>query len=372
MVKSFLVLTLFALPITIWSTHSLGANSIELADSTVIADELGKIYTKDTVELPGVGTVALWADARTIMSAIRNKINVIQIEGINRGLYQQGLYNDDPAKSVTPAKELATMHLFSYCAKSASNENENYSCRQEPTLQHADIKLSTLLSGFRYGYDDELKVNREDTARIVANNIVEPFPSDKLSAITAISKANVSDLQARDDIAKALAAQALLSVAREPFAEMIAKRSVVSAINQSPMEIMEKEAAMRFLNKVWQKEMSLNITNAKNNKKPEQAVLYEIALMNAYQNWLEYERYRQMERVEALLAATLALNYRQAASNADVLKQTSPTPSSTSSLNNARQLAAQLLHKIDSTDAALTKVGNSTTPNDNPNPGIHH
>jgi hypothetical protein len=324
MVKPLLGVALLIMSFTVRA-----ADTPSFEDSTIINSELDKIYNmSDTANVAAVGAIPLWTGARVVMSTLRNKTMTIQIEDINRGAYQQGLYDPDISKSVSPAKELVTNHFALYGADSASNERANYKCQEDIVLQHADIKLSTLLSGFRY--DDSGR--REDAARLFLNNVIEPFPSDKLSVQTAINAESIGNLQSREDVAKALAAQALLSVAREPFAEMIAKRSLIGGgVNKSFMEIMEKEAAQRFLNDAWQKEMQQNITRAKADNKPEKAALYEVALMEAYRNWMEYERYRQAERIEALLAATLAFNYRQAAANAEVLKQTTQSIDSSSS-----------------------------------------
>jgi len=300
----------------------------DLPLSELIDRELEALYNStESITLSGLGAIAPWKDARVMMKALRNSVENIQVQGVNRNLYLQGLYSSTPTNNTTPEREIVVDHFTIYCAESANNERINYpgKCQFDPRLQHADIKLTTVLSGSRYENE------RRNAARLFIDNVIAPFPSEKLSMPSATKPEQIASPQSRKGIAESLANEAVLSVAREPFAEMFAKRNSIAELNnRSLMEIMEKEAGQRFLNEAWQAEMREAIRVAKADKKPQEAILYELAVMEAYRTWLEYERYRQTERIEALLAATLAFNQRQGLQASGVVQTAQSQGTSTS------------------------------------------
>jgi len=67
--------------------------------------------------------------------------------------------------------------------------------------------------------------------------------------------------------------------------------------DQSPFELMENEANRRFTDPAWIASLSST---------PETGVLRELAIMDSYKIYLEFQRYKQAERLEALLAAMLS------------------------------------------------------------------
>lgn len=316
---SFIMMVLF------WSTQSPAEllKTPDLPPSQMVQNEVAKIYDPSAIQtIAPLTTIAPWADANALMVGLRNKILSLEINALNNALYLEGYEKD------VPADVIVTTHLLGYCAGSSTIEKAlGVSCPSDPLMQDADIKVSTLLSGFRY--DDEGV--RENAAKMFMNNFVQPFPTpDYLDENNQLLKDSLTKPEQLKRLADALTEQALLSPARYSLAEMVAKRSPVSTKKGavSMMEVWEKEAAQRFLNSVWQNNMAALKNKALSDNKPEQVVLYEIAMMDAFRNWMEYERYRQTERVEALLAALLSLQYKQAKGGAAVLSATSDSSSS--------------------------------------------
>lgn len=293
-----------------------GSPQSPLPPSKIIESEVNVIYNaSDSVQVaPAQGInppvmIQPWKDANALMNYILNVVQDIQVKGINENLYLQYL-TPQSGNATSPYDDLFTNHYYGACAQSSTNEGNaaNAKCQTDTMLQHGDLKVSSVLDGFVYQNPD-----REIMARLFVNNLINPFPSEILRDPNSLSADKIKDPGYRKQVAEALADQAVLSVAREPFAEMVAKRKQVSAVsNSSMMQVMEKEAAQRFLNAAWQQKMQKNIENALNKNKPEQAVLYEMAMMQAYQNWMVYQQYRQMERVEALLSALVSVEWRAA------------------------------------------------------------
>lgn len=299
-----------------WSTQST-AELLKMPDlpaSQMVQSEVAKIYDPSSTQTIGpLTTIAPWADANALMVALRNKMLSLEVNALNNALYLEGYGKD------TPSDVIITTHLTGYCARSSTNEQKLAGgCPSDPLMQNADIKISTILSGFRY---DEGGA-RETAAKMVMNNLIQPIPTPGyLDENNQLVKDALTKPDQRKQLAEALTEQAMLSTARYSLAEMVAKRTSVSTSKGavSMMEILEKEAAQRFLNTVWQNNMAALKNKALSDNKPEQAVLYEIAMMDAFRNWMEYERYRQTERVEALLAALLSLQYKQVKGGAAAL-----------------------------------------------------
>jgi hypothetical protein len=286
-----------------------GSPQSPLPPSNTIKEELNTIYNAaDSVQIsPAQGNtpavnIQPWKDANALLTLVRNATQDIQVKGIIGNLYLQ--YLNQNGNSVSPYDDLVANYLSISCV-GASNE-QRFQCQSDSLLQGGAVKVSSVLEGSVY----QNQV-REILARLFVNSLVNPFPTEALRNADSLSEANLKDPSKRKQIAQALADQAVLSVARESFAEMIAKRKPVPSVGDSSMmQVMEKEAALRFLNAAWQQKMQKNMQDAINKNKPDQAVLYEMAMMDAYQSWMTYEHYRQMERVEALLAALLSVDWQ--------------------------------------------------------------
>jgi hypothetical protein len=176
-----------------------------------------------------------------------------------------------------------------------------------------------LLAGFTYTPD------RETAARLFINNLVNPFPTAELADPSILrDKDKLADPKNMKIIAEALATQAVFSTAREALASSLAKRKPVDSLNgQSFMEMMETEAVKNFMNDGWQKQMDANykttmqivdiLKKAPDSKHPEIPILYQIlattypeAQRQAFQNFMLYQIFREIEATKVLMAAQLA------------------------------------------------------------------
>lgn len=269
--------------------------------------------------------------------AKRTNVQNAQNFGINAGLYLQNLptAGSSPGPGipapVNPFLNIVNAHFKNpgFCDQGAQNEGGNGfgSCQADPALAHGDIKISTLLTGSKYT-DTQLKA-----AQAFVENLVDPFPSDKLQNPVIMTQGLLdSNPELQQEVAKALVEQAALSVARQPFVEMIAKRTGAGANNETIMQRMEREAGQRFLNPQWQNSIATAYAAALKNN-PQQAVFYDMVALQAYQTWLEFERYKQNERMEALLSGILQQLVSASRKTEEIMKQgktlqptTNPTP----------------------------------------------
>ena len=92
--------------------------------------------------------------------------------------------------------------------------------------------------------------------------------------------------------------QALLSIPNYSLLNMYAMRTpTTSGGTDSALSLMERESLWRYGNSVWFQEMA---------QTPTEGLLREIAHMNAYGLMMDYQAFRQGERLEGLLAALIA------------------------------------------------------------------
>lgn len=245
------------------------------------------------------------------------------VESLQNNSATQALYGTTP-NGMAPADAVLTKHFQSYCAANSTVESGS-NCTADPLLQFGDIKVSSILSGTVYS------APRAQAAQDFLMNLLDSPEAPGVANFSANIPVNAAKIAAdptlKSSYVKALTDEALISVIRQPFVEMMAKRTALpqNAGGQSEMQMMEQQAIQRFMSADW--------VNTLKQMKPEQ-VQQDQALMQAYQIWLEYQRYRQMERVEALLSILALQNFRSA-KNTDA--QLSKQPSVTDANNAAAQ-----------------------------------
>lgn len=98
-----------------------------------------------------------------------------------------------------------------------------------------------------------------------------------------------------------------LGVVRTSFNTMLQYRTPLNLLNDKPssigknnfsiISIMEQEATERFADPKWHELIEDN---------SQEFALKELAKIAAYQNWMDYHKYKQNERIEALLATMVA------------------------------------------------------------------
>ena len=177
-------------------------------------------------------------------------------------------------------------------------------------LELGDINFSVVLDPNKYSYMTDL------TAQNLIRNIVSPFPDPKYK--NYVNKPGFLDNGTqKEEYAKFMAGQALLGVALHSLNEMYAMRlpagipvpeSMKSKMSfelpPSMMDIMQTESSRRF-----EKPEFVNYLDglvAGTEVTPEAKMLKEIAMMEAFRLWMDYQRFKQSERMESLLAASLS------------------------------------------------------------------
>jgi hypothetical protein len=302
-----------------------------------IETDFGKIATE--ISQANSGSMPLDPTAITMETQAANTNEQQLNNAISAGLYSIGPLASDP--TATRAANILTSHFSSYCMQGV----EGSSCPSDVLLQYGDTKLSTLLAGTVYD------APRQAAATQFLYNLI-PIPGKNLAPfLNSDGKTDVSQFPTtlpsdnpnsqnysnpQQSFADALTDQATISIARQPYSEMIAKRTAPSGGGDSVMQMMERVAMQRHMSTAWAANLNPAISSSLT---PTQAqtqlatqannMLQEIALMQAYHVWLEYERYRQTERLEALLSALVIQNYKSGQAISSQVSSAPPASSAT-------------------------------------------
>jgi hypothetical protein len=193
-------------------------------------------------------------------------------------------------------KKLLATHDTNYC--SAADEKRNR-CKATTKIlmQDAEISAGTLLSpanGSTYTKDESKAA--EEFVKIATN----PMPAEMLpNAFEKTAEGKTYILASRF-------AQAQSSVAQFSLSSIMKRHDVstesASMDGLSVVGWMKKFVTDRFGNASWQEKI--------NNAQSPVVLLREIALIQAGKNWMDYQAYEQAERMEAVMATTLAITAR--------------------------------------------------------------
>ncbi len=206
---------------------------------------------------------------------------------------------------------------------------ETGNCPTDPLLQYGDEKGSVLWAGTFYDQ------SRKSAASVFLNNLLNPAGVPGITNFQAqMSSNNMSPAdvtgspQTQAAFVQAMSDVTALSIIAAPFAEMMAKRTQVTASGNNPppavsqMQVMEQQGMARAMSSTWAASLA-TLT-------PQQVQIQQ-AIMQANQLWLEYERYRQTERVEALLALLALQNLRTSKAVAATVSASAASSNSSSS-----------------------------------------
>jgi hypothetical protein len=287
----------------------------------------GSPLTAAPPTLPGGATVPLAAGitdtAKEFISQLSEIVAALQNDNIQSDFYGTG---------IEAAKAMVTRHYTSYCAgPEGSGATSASNCPQDPFFQNADIKVTTILSGSVYDTQRAQAAQDFLTNLFVpsAGGLVANFQSDLKNGQLDIATI-IADPTLLKKYSQALSDQTLLSIPRQSFAEMVAKRTVsgADAGAVSEMQLMEAEAIKRFMSAGW-------VQMIKNPATTAAQLQQEMLAMQAYQNWMAYQQYRQMERIESLLSAQLLQNLR----SSQALAASAPSIPTSKDIDNALQQA---------------------------------
>lgn len=239
--------------------------------------------------------------------------NTLSVQNQQNTAILQDMYN---ATRLSPTDTLLTQHLSGYCNDAVATG----ACTSDPSLMFGDTKVSSVLGGS--SYDSA----RQAAAQAFLDTLLTAVDSSGVSNFQSTRPINADTLSKnptlKQQFVQALSDEAVLSVVREAFAGMIAKRTPPTAAQgaeatPSEMALMEQEALKRWMNKTWSSNFA---------KLSPAEMQQDMAAMQASQLWTAYQSYRQMERVEALLAVLVLQNYRTQKNTGAIVSKTTTVP----------------------------------------------
>jgi len=311
-----------------------GGFGILMAGVAVMGGLLGWIAYADEISNDLAGTAAAIQNAtnKTLSldpSAAQLTTQVREtVEAIHNSAIMQDLFGAPAnANGVALPDVMLANHFTNYCSML---EGAGALCTLDPLLMYGDMKISSLLSGTTYD------APRQQAAQVFLSNLMDPPAAAGVTNFNANMPVNVATLangspQTKAAFVQALSDEALVSIMREPFANMIAIRTPQPASGSNPagpsqMEMMEATVMQRFMNTEWAASLNLPTTTP-------QQIAAQQAMMQAFQMWLSYQQYRQMERIEALLSVTALQSFRQQKAAAAQINQAqnAPIPGASSS-----------------------------------------
>lgn len=255
--------------------------------------------------------------AQVLENNLENYLLPYEVQQIGNSVYNVGKNYGalgQEMTSSTPQMDFVSKHISGYCSPNISVEASGFSCsgqagnlnndtQSAQLLEMGDIRTSVLLEPTMYTQVVDI------AAQNFIRNITMPFPTDTFANYIT-NPAFAKNSAQRRNYAAYLANQALLGVARYALDEMYGMRVQGStlqasgnAAGQSIMNIMQNEATRRFTDPNYAGSASsfLNNTNTQ-----QIDILRDIAAMHAFQLWMNYQSYRQNERIAALLSAMLS------------------------------------------------------------------
>jgi len=292
------------------------------------ADEIGTDVATTAIAIGNATNNVLPMDPSAVQL-----INLVRqtVEGVHNSSVMQELYGASTnVNGVAGADVVLADHFTNYCGLL-----DGPPCTLDPLLMYGDMKISSLLSGTVYDG------SRQQAAQIYLSNLLDPPAVIGVANFNADMPVNVATLanspKTKAAFVQAVSDEAMVSIIREPFANMMAIRMPPPANGSNPpgpsqMQMMEEVAMQRFMSSAWATSMTLPTTTP-------QQIMAQQAMMQAYQVWMSYQQYRQMERVEALLSVLALQNFRQQkataaqvsqAQNSSAAANTSSSSSSTS------------------------------------------
>ena len=258
--------------------------------------------------------LSAWAGNGAAVAAIEPTIitylQAKNVQDLGFSMYQQQpkpvVAVTGPTTTSTDIHQAVVSNHTKYCSKqlSAESGSTGFVCQPQTGgtandaqyLQMGDVSTYVLLESLVY------TPAVMSAAQTVIQKLVNPLPDGKY-------KGGVQN-SSTQDFAKRLADHATFSVALNSFNEMFGMRTpdttlgVSGGAGNSKLSIMQNEASRRF-----EETDSTNFTAVLSNPSSpvtELGALKQLAAMKAFKLWMDYQRFRQGERIEALLATQLS------------------------------------------------------------------
>lgn len=253
--------------------------------------------------------------AKSLETNLNNYLMPFEVQQFGHSVYNAGTDYGALGNEITsssPQMDFVTKHVQGYCSPNIKIEKDGFSCTGQTAnldndavsaqfLEMGDVRTSVLLEPNVYTPVVDL------AARNFIRNITMPFPTQIYANYISNPSKFSSNVTQRKAYANYLASQALLGVARYAMDEMYGMRVAGSVIGSSGdaatrsiLSVMENEASRRFIEPAY----AAFLADTQNTDQT--AMVRDLAAMQAFQLWMNYQSYKQNERIAALLAAILA------------------------------------------------------------------
>lgn len=250
---------------------------------------------------------------------LNNYLMPKEVQQIGNSVYNEGekTASGQVRTSSTPQMEFVSRHISGYCSPNIDAEKNGFTCTGQSGsldaasaqfLEMGDIRTSVLLEPTIYPANGSNEGVLAIAAQNFIRNITMPFPSTMFANYISNPATFAKNTSQRKAYANYMANQALIGVARYAMDEMYGMRVPGTNLgvsgtdsSKSIMSVMETEASRRFTDPAYVTFLTAGSTD-------QIALLRELAAMQAFELWMNYQNYRQNERIASLLSAMLASN----------------------------------------------------------------
>lgn len=284
------VLRLFAVCCCLINTNSFAATASSGTSSAAGTSSAGTTSVSGTSFIPSEFQQSAGQSIENIETAISNFLKNKEIIDLNYGLHLVNYINQNE-ENVLPNAEQQFVKDFARMACYSTYEGNL------PECNNANTKDSLKTYGFLRP-SNIFDIYREDPqedalASFAVKTMIDPLPSNKLNELLSGEDINKPEVQQK--IANLIAAQAPITLAKNSLNEIIAKRAKLNE-ESSMIKIMKDESSRR-LKSDWMENIKDSPTNH---------LLLELLQIEAFKLWVDYHKFLQTERLEALVATLLA------------------------------------------------------------------
>jgi hypothetical protein len=238
---------------------------------------------------------------KILESGVQDFIKVRETEDLNYGLHLIGF---DGIAIDNPQTQFITDYSRTSCNQNSLQSNLQ-ECRNAINgYYYTLIRPSNIFESLNYKQPIELNASIG-----VAHSLIDPFPSTKLNSLL---KDKQTAINSKNEIASLIASQVPMMMAKNSINGIIARRYVDPDTMQklpsnytakSILEMMHDESTRRLTDADWFNNL---------NNLPVNQLLMELLQVEAFKLWMEYNKFQQNERIEALLATLLSSQAGQA------------------------------------------------------------
>ena len=255
-----------------------------------------------------------------------------ETDDLNYGLH---LINGTSVIPTTPQIQFLTDYVRSSCNPNTPESNMP-ECSNSTGI-YTTIRASNIFNSINYTDPADPVLNASIG---VIRSLVEPFPDPQLNTLLK-DTANFSKNES--NIAGLIAGQVPVTMAKNSLNGILARRYVDPATtsklpsdynSSSIMQIMHDESLRRLTDSTW-------FTGL--NNLPLSQLVMELLEVEAFKLWMEYNKFQQNERIEALLATLVSAQASQANAISGMMD-----PNTKASMRNASSQVQQLQNNVPS------------------------